>query len=336
MEKDDIIIRQGIVHILDGELGYPVLSEQLLSLSPDINDFFREHIFKIMSGDDMKKCYFDEDVSEMYKLVKNFSEENLVEISKKMAEFLYKIMNSNVTIPAADFAAVTFQIKGILHMALLKLNYKESFVHMTQTEEGSNVNSIIKYKSTLPASASKLSEAVIINLKDYSINIIEKRYEINGEKCNYLSEIYLKCETAMSSKSKLDIVTRAVEQINKKHFPEKPVKQMEAKRIIREEIEKDGTINVEEISEKIYGEVPEVKEEFDLKMEKYHMEKAKVTPQSEKTTKKFEKQYLKTDTGIEINIPMEQYQDVNQVEFITNADGTISVLIKNINRISTR
>ena len=66
------------------------------------------------------------------------------------------------------------------------------------------------------------------------------------------------------------------------------------------------------------------------------MEKAEVAPQNEATTKKFEKQYLKTDTGIEINIPMEQYQDANQVEFLTNPDGTISVLIKNINKISTR
>ena len=71
-------------------------------------------------------------------------------------------------------------------------------------------------------------------------------------------------------------------------------------------------------------------------MEKYHMVKAEVKPQSEQTTKKFEKQYLKTDTGIEINIPMEQYQDIDQVEFITNADGTISVLIKNINKIMTK
>ena len=59
-------------------------------------------------------------------------------------------------------------------------------------------------------------------------------------------------------------------------------------------------------------------------------------PQSSATTKKFEKQFLKTDTGIEINIPMEQYQDINQVEFISNPDGTISVMIKNINKISTR
>ena len=338
MEQDDIIIRQGIVHILDGELGCPVFSEQLMELSPDTNDFFRQHIFKIMSGDDMKKCYFndEEGIEGMYKLVKGFSEENMIQSSKEMAGLLYSIMNSNITIPSADFAAITFQCKSILYLALLKMNYKESFVHMTNSLEGSNVNSIIKYRAALPASSSKLSEAVIINLKDYSVNIIEKKYEVNGEKCNYLSELYLKCIASMSSKSKLDIVTRTVEQLNKKHFEGKPVKQMEAKRIIKEEIEENGTISVEKISEKIYGKVPEIKEEFDAKMEKYHMQKAEVKPQSEKTTRKFEKQYLKTDTGIEINIPMEQYQDINQVEFITNPDGTVSVLIKNINKISTR
>lgn len=60
-QKEDIIIRRGIVHILDATLGYPVYSEQELDLTPDINDFFRSHIFKLMSGDDMKKCYFPEE-----------------------------------------------------------------------------------------------------------------------------------------------------------------------------------------------------------------------------------------------------------------------------------
>ena len=59
MTQDEIIIRKGIVHILDAELGYPVFSEELLDLSPDTNDFFRGLIYKIMSGDEMKKCFFD-------------------------------------------------------------------------------------------------------------------------------------------------------------------------------------------------------------------------------------------------------------------------------------
>ena len=389
MTQDEIIIRTGIVHILDGELGYPVFSEQPLEISPDTNDFFRGLIYKIMSGDELKKCHFDdmsieeevpfeenpenseggilsdaeengenlqfaeEELSELsgdseseenvfvskvnvYELVKAFSEDALVEHSKKLAQALYDIMNANIAIPSADFAVVTFQVHSQPYLALLKMNYKESFVHMTQAEEVGNVNQIIRYKSMLPSATTKLSEAVIIDLSDYSVQIVEKKYEVNGKKVNYLSELYLRCHAAMSSKTKMDIVTRAVEQVNKKHYAEEPVKQLEAKRIIKEEIEDTGTINVERISEKIYGKAPEIKEEFDAKMEKYHMEKAEVTPQSEKTTKKFEKQYLKTDTGIEINIPMEQYQDAEQVEFITNEDGTISVLIKNINKITTR
>ena len=390
LTQDEIIIRKGIVHILDAELGYPVFSEELLDLSPDTNDFFRGLIYKIMSGDEMKKCFFDEsgeqseempreesgsgaaepeayaggtesagyaeeetDASgseeegqeeaeswpktDVYALVKSFSEENMVEDSKKLAQALYDIMNANVTIPSADFAVVTFQVHSMMYLGLLKMNYKESYVHMTQNnEEGRNINQIIRYRSMLPSATTKLSEAVIIDLTDYSVQIIEKKYDINGSKVNYLSELYLHCHAAMSSKTKLDIVVNAVKQVNNKHYSEEPVKQLEAKRIIKEEMEETGSVSVEKVSEKLYGDVPQIKEEFDKKMEKYHMETAEVTPQSERTTKKFEKQYLKTDTGIEINIPMEQYQDADQVEFITNPDGTISVLIKNINKITTR
>lgn len=336
MTQDEIIIRKGIVHILDGELGYPVFSEKPLELSPDINDFFRGLLYKIMSGDEMKKCHFDEAETSVYQMVKGFSEDTLVEDSKNLAQALYDIMNANISIPSADFAVVTFQVHSVQYLGLLKMNYKESYVHMTQAEESGNVNQIIRYRSMLPSASSKLSEAVIINLSDYNVQVVEKKYDINGTKINYLSELYLHCHAAMSSKTKMDIVTRAVEQVNQKHYTQDPVKQLEAKRIIKEEIEDTGSVNVERISEKIYGQSPEIKEEFDAKMEKYHMGQAEVTPQSERTTRKLEKQYLKTDTGIEINIPMEQYQDVNQVEFITNNDGTISVLIKNINTITTR
>ena len=61
-----------------------------------------------------------------------------------------------------------------------------------------------------------------------------------------------------------------------------------------------------------------------------------MTPTSDATVRKYEKQCLKTDTGIELKIPMEQYQNPEQVQFITGEDGTISVLLKNIGHIITR
>ena len=61
-----------------------------------------------------------------------------------------------------------------------------------------------------------------------------------------------------------------------------------------------------------------------------------VTVENKKTTRRFEKQHITTDTGIEIKIPMEQYKSGDSVEFITNPDGTISVLLKNVGKIKTR
>ena len=43
-----------------------------------------------------------------------------------------------------------------------------------------------------------------------------------------------------------------------------------------------------------------------------------------------------TEEGIEITIPMEAYGNPEKVEFITNGDGTISVLIKNIGHLQSK
>ena len=46
IQKDDIIIRKGILHILDSHTGYLGLSSQLLDMGPDLMEFVRGHIFK--------------------------------------------------------------------------------------------------------------------------------------------------------------------------------------------------------------------------------------------------------------------------------------------------
>lgn len=337
MEKDDIIIRNAIVHILDSKVGMPVLSDTLLELTPDLNDFIRGHIFKIASGDDIKSCSFNQEESYIYSCITNFTEENFIQVSKDICSYLYTIMNQNIDICPADVLLATYQVNSTFYLSLLKMNYKESYIHYTGSDDVSgNTNAIVKQTATLPSESSRLSEAILINLEDFSIKLIEKKYEVNGIKTNYLSEIFLQCQTKLSPKSKLNIVTKAVEQINKKYFDEDFDKQMEAKSVIHNEYIEQGTISVEAIGEKLFSDIPEIKEEFTEKLEKYNIHKDEVKPQNKQTTKKFEKQFLTTDTGIEINIPMEQYNNKKNVEFITNPDGTISVLIKNINHITTK
>lgn len=337
MQKDEIIITNAIVHILETSVGTPILSEYVLERHEELNDLLRGHIYRVVSGDDLKTCVFSEEGSEMYELVKNFSEENIIDFSKEAAVRLYNIMLSNPDIPSADFCVVTFMCEGRQYLALLKLNYKDSFVHMTQNaEDGSNYNAIIMQHATLPSAGSRLSEAVIIDLEDLTIRIVEKKYEVNGVKTDYLSQLYLNCHAKMSQKTKMNIVTRAVDQINHKYFEDNIEKQLEAKAVIETQIREEGAITPAVIGEKLYKEYPSVKEEYEEKLDKYNMVKEEVRPQSEATVRKFQKQYLKTDTGIEINIPMDEYNHNDNVEFITNPDGTISIMIKNISRLMAK
>ena len=54
--KDDIVIRKAILHILDTNRGECILSNTLLDPGPDLHDFIRNHIYKIVSSDDTKNC----------------------------------------------------------------------------------------------------------------------------------------------------------------------------------------------------------------------------------------------------------------------------------------
>ena len=74
MQKDDIIIRKGIIHILDTNRGEMALSEQMLELKPDLNDFIRGHIYKILSSDDAKKCRFEEAASPVFCMLEELDE----------------------------------------------------------------------------------------------------------------------------------------------------------------------------------------------------------------------------------------------------------------------
>lgn len=336
--KEEIRIKQVIVHIMDATVGMPVLSDTVIEFGSELADFLKEHIARIASGDDCKQCEFYKDQSEIYQLLKDYEDEDFIGVSRQIAQQLYDIMNSNVDIPSADLVVVRFRADEQEYLALLKMNFKTSYTHRTLSNEEGNSNEIISYRSILPTESQRLVEAAIISLKSLSVSLIEKKYEVNGEKTNYFSYLFLKCSSHMSHKSKLSLVTKAVESVQKEHYNEceQYEAHMKAKSIIQEQLEEAGGFVVEEIAEKIFEEQPDMQASFQEKIEKYDLVKEEVLPQSENTIRKYQKQHLLTDTGIEIKIPMDQYKDSRNVEFITNPDGTVSVLIKNIGHLEAK
>ena len=242
-------------------------------------------------------------------------------------------MSQNIDIPAADLLVVEYQVEQHSYLALLKMNYKTSYTHLTNSDPWGNNNDIIKQKAILPGETQKLTEAALIDLMaPQYVRLVVQKYDVNGVKANYFSQNFLKCKGSLSSKTKLAIVNKAVTEVQKKYFhdSEQFEVQMETKSILNQEFSEQGGLEVPVVIDKIFKEHPQMKEEVQEKLEKYNLTEATIEPQNPLTTKKFTKQHLMTDTGIELKIPMVEYNNKDKIEFITNPDGTISVLIKNI------
>lgn len=338
MEKEDIRLKHVILHILDNTVGMPVLSESELRFGPDLSEFIREHIAKIASGDDSRECHFYESESEIFHMLENYREEDFVPVSRDMATLLYEIMDSNVDIPSADLIIAEYTVAGEEYLAILKMNYKSQYTHRTLSGEDGNQNELFLHKSLLPSEGQRLSEAALIRMSDLAIWVIEKKYEINGEKTNYFSFLFLKCSAHLSHKAKLNIVNKAVERAQKAGREDENIfeEQMRAKNIIRQTLQEEGSFKVEELADRIFADEPVRRQEFRDQMEKYELVKEEVRPRSETTLRKYETQRLYTDNGIEIKIPMELYNNPGTVEFITDPDGTVSVLIKNIEHLEAK
>lgn len=346
--KDDIIIRKVILHILDTMHGECTLSNMLLEPGPDLYDFIRNHIYKIVSSDDTKHCEFDPELSPVLPIIQALTEEDensFIETSQKLAEGLYNAMTEGLDIPAADLLCASFQAEGVIYLALLKMNYRDSYTHQittqdlmpkedaTDTRVGAIHAGIVKTHALLPAASSRIPEAIIVNLSDNHVQLLEKKYEVNGEKVNYLSERYLLCHAQLPSKKKLNILTKVINDISNKYDGADLKVKMDTKSALQNEYVNQKSFDVEEIGSRLFGKSPAKKAEFDERMEKYDLSYDNFSVVNESTVKKLEKQVLVTDTGIEISVPMETYNKMADFEVQLDVNGKSTIIIRNIDNL---
>lgn len=218
---------------------------------------------------------------------------------------------------------------------MLKLNYRSSYTQKISNDQGGTATEIIENTSLLPSSSTKPSEAAIINLTDMTIRLIEKRYNINGEKKNYFSEMFLGCNITKSTKRKLEILTRTIRNIYKNSDKTDMKSQMDANALLLKKYEDNKEIDIDAMGEELFGSSPDKKAAFDEKMENYDMQCDKIKIENESTVKKLEKQIIVTGSGIEISIPMIVYNRAD-IEIKQNSYGEDEIIIHNVDSMSLK
>lgn len=331
----EIKINKAILHILDNNSPHPIFSQNELELNEGIENFIARHIYKIVNDDSVKNARFHEGALFNNLLESLEADKDYLRVSVAIAQKLHHLMVANIVIPNADLLVALANIDNQEFLALIKFNYKEGFTHFVNYNEQGTDNQIITHKVLFASENQKNDEGAVINLSDKTIKLTEKPYEINGEKTYYFSKLFLECSTDLSQKESLKIVNKVAEEIGRKYFDDSFQTTSEMKSALYHIVESGNEIDVESVADRVFEKRPELKDEYISEIKKAGLpEKIQIT--SQKTENKLSKQKIKTDNGIELSIPMELYKNKDTIEFITNADGTTSLIIKNINRFISK
>jgi len=335
IQLEEIVVKNIIVHILDSSMSIPVMSMDEMPTAIDINEFFATHITKTMNDDGIKSCVFDEDYNMFLGYLKDYKEEktDYVGFTKQVAGQLFAIMSANINIPSADLAVIRYRYKQKDYLALLKLNYQNTYIHYTDYESEININTIIQHRTTLPNMAQRVTEGAIIDLEDLTVDVLDKVYEIDGEKKAYLSKLFFKCHTKLSSKEQFNAVKTATNRVTKKFFDTDHDKKAEITEKLYRNLDENGEINLQTFASEAFPAQEEAKEVFFKVLEQKGVEEPKITMTEKTIQRSFDKQKIKTDEGIEIKIPMKFYNNPHKMEFVTEANGKISIVLKDINKI---
>ena len=326
----EIIIHQAILHVLDTTLDAPVLSGGGMELTAEKTAYLQNHIEKLLASDEIRQCRPLPDSAFRNELEHN---QDFIDLSCRIAGVLFDYMHAHTTIPGADLAVVDFTRDGAPWLGILKLNYKNGYTHYTETVEGAPVNSIIQQRACLPTQSGKVEEGALVNLTDYSMRLLEKKYDIDGHKEFYLSSVVFQYTQAEPEKKKLQAIQEAAAQAVKDAYEDEPHADAQVAMLIANQAaDNDNQVSVEQVRQQLAEEYPLAAVPFDDYVEKSEVleEAAAPVTVTPARIRRMESRSIRTASGIEVKIPTELLNSDSELEFLHDPDGSVSLLIKNV------
>ena len=326
----EIIIHQAILHVLDTTLDAPVLSGGGMELTAEKTAYLQNHIEKLLASDEIRQCRPLPDSAFRNELEHN---QDFIDLSCRIAGVLFDYMHAHTTIPGADLAVVDFTRDGAPWLGILKLNYKNGYTHYTETVEGAPVNSIIQQRACLPTQSGKVEEGALVNLTDYSMRLLEKKYDIDGHKEFYLSSVVFQYTQAEPEKKKLQAIQEAAAQAVKDAYEDEPHADAQVAMLIANQAaDNDNQVSVEQVRQQLAEEYPLAAVPFDDYVEKSEVleEDAAPVTVTPARIRRMESRSIRTANGIEVKIPTELLNSDSELEFLHDPDGSVSLLIKNV------
>jgi hypothetical protein len=257
------------------------------------------------------------------------SDDDFIVQAKEITEKLYTLGSVIEEMPNCNVLIVDCYKDGDRYIVVIKLNYK--YIPFSVVEED---NIRITKKQVLPTQGSAVEEAIIINVDTSQLSLIEKKYLIDGKSDYYLNAQWIKGEEKLTDRQKYNTMKKVVEKMDDMYH----VNEVEAFPLMKQEVnsllENHLPIKPLSIVKKVLEKDYQAQEESELMMKDMGIgENDEIYTVS---TSSLDKCKLVLDTDIEVSVLLDDYINGENIEKVVQSDGTIQIILKNINEVIVR
>lgn len=324
-----LVIRNAILHILRNDGRQSVFSDVELDIDSEICEaFILKHVRKLLNNPAVRTADFKSD-ADMYKLLRNYQNGMIFfkNMSLQIAEKMDQIMNKFTAIPPCDLLIARVGHKTGDYLAILNLTYQEVYAHKTRGQD----NQLTKCNA-LPFNSGKVEYAALIGLGGASmpISVVEKPAVIDGNSIMYFSEMFLDCETVPSKKEQAKLIDEVTVEFVEEHYKCDPKVSAKIKTALLDEVEaEEGFVSIDNVAAAAFKGEDEMKTQYVSVMRDAGVQAD--LPLGERVVKQqFATHKIKAENGVEIKFPAQLAAEEDEIEIIKNADGTVTVLLKNL------
>lgn len=233
---------------------------------------------------------------------------------------------------ASDLFMCEVEIGEVEYVIGLELTCTEGMVHHVIQGSSGIQNNLIVHRSIIPNANLKNASFFMINLDTMDLTVLESMTSTEDDDTMLYADKILQCNTEISLKEAIKKARTAAKQI----VEDKKLDQLSVipafERAVTDMVNGGLSLDMNQIAEEVFYEEPEVQKMYIEEVSKIGVGKS-VSNQNRAKIPSKKSQKLKTNTGIEISIPLDYYNNKDYIELINNPDGSISIQIKNVNSV---
>ncbi len=329
-----IEVKRAILHILDLNSGVPVFSDE--ELDREIFEFLQKHLEKAWKDAAAHTSAIGEINPVRVKLQAYQGDAALfAEVSQEFGQKLHQDLLLCGEERAVDLVAVDFLAAGVRQFGLLVYQNQLGYTHKVAHSGNQVRNEIIQHYAILPNPTQKVSMFAFVDMENWTVKFADKKRILDGEETFLLPDRLLNCTMPVSPKDTIKKVHTIVNKVAEEYGQNAAQAVSRAKAYLMEASETETEIQPEKVGRQVFATHPGMQQSYLEQVALASLPKA--TPVERDYAVRTNKSHkIKTDTGIEITVPSDFFNNPDYIEFVSNDNGTISINIKNVGKIINR